>query len=75
MPGRINLRMFASASVATYVQPGIHDMIVVEPPPAVQAMPVQSRVLFRRTTDPTNYQEAIERSDADRWQNAMHAEL
>src|SRR5436309_11721644 len=69
--------MFAPASVATDVPPVIHDMIVVEPPPAVQAMAVQSQVRPGpgRNTEPANYHDAITRMDADKWLKAMHAEL
>ena len=68
---------FAPASVATDVPPVIHDMIVVEPPPAVQAMAVQSHVRPGpgRNTEPVNYHDAITRMDADKWLKAMHAEL
>ena len=69
--------MFAPASVATDVPPVIHDMIVVEPPPAVQAMAVQSHVCPGpgRNTEPANYHDAITRMDVDKWLKAMHAEL
>ena len=66
---------FAPASVATDVPPVVHDMVVVEPPPAVQAMAVQSHVRLERNTEPANYHDAIKRMDADKWLKAMHAEL
>src|SRR5436190_12015965 len=50
-------------------------MVVVEPPPAVQAMAVQSRVRLERSTEPANYHDAITRMDADKSLKAMHAEL
>jgi len=69
--------MFAPASVATDVPPVIHNMIVMEPPPTVQAMAMQSHVRLGpgRNTEPANYHDAITRMDADKWLKAMHAEL
>jgi Reverse transcriptase (RNA-dependent DNA polymerase) len=66
---------FAPSSVATDIPPVVHDMVVVEPPPAVQAMAVQSRVRLERNTEPANYHDAMMRMDADKWLNAMHTEL
>ena len=66
---------FAPSSVATDVPPVVHDMVVVEPPPAVQVMAVQSRVRLVRNTEPANYHDAMMRMDADKWLNAMHTEL
>jgi transposase InsO family protein len=63
----------APPSVAKSVPPVIHDMVVVEPPPAVQALAVQVQV--QRNSEPTNFHDAVSRRDGSMWIEAMHSEL
>jgi len=62
-------------TVVTDEPPVVYDMVVVEPPPTVQAMAVQSRVHLEQNTEPANYRDGVMRMDADKWLKAMHAEL
>ena len=63
----------APPSVAKSVPPVIYDMVVVEPPPALQALAVQVQV--QRNSEPTNFDDAVSRRDGSMWIEAMHAEL
>jgi hypothetical protein len=59
----------------------IHDMIIVEPPPSIQAFSAMQlpnqllNQLLNQLDEPLTYHNAITRSDADKWVHAMHPEL
>lgn len=64
----------APPSVATDVAPVVYDIVVLEPPPTVQAFALH---IYRvqRNTESTSYYDTIARLNAKKWLKAMHTEL
>src|SRR5271154_1252957 len=69
-PSIIPPKQPAPPSVSHTTPPIIHDMIVVEKPPAIQVFAIK----FQRD-EPSSYQDAMSRHDAKKWYNSMLSEL
>ena len=70
-PARIIPPPRAPPSVSEKAAPIVHDMIVVEQPPAIQVYAVK----LQQRNEPIGYYDAISRPDAQEWIKAMHEEL